>query len=233
MESLTDANLQAMRLLFSGDAELWSIIAISFSVSLQAILISTPIALILSFMMAHLRFPGRRLLISTFNTLLALPAVVVGLTVYMILSRAGPLGDLRLLFTQSAMVIGQIVLCLPLLVAMGHSAFQSADKRAWETAITLGAPPWRALLTLMYEVRFGLFAALIAGFGRIIAEVGSSMMVGGNILNYTRNIPTAIALETSKGEFAQGIALGMVLLVMALGLNFFLSLLQGKGEIST
>jgi tungstate transport system permease protein len=233
MESLTDANLQAMRLLFSGDAELWSIIAISFSVSMQAILISTPIALILSFMMAHLRFPGRRLLISTFNTLLALPAVVVGLTVYMILSRSGPLGDLRLLFTQSAMVIGQVVLCLPLLVAMGHSAFQSADKRAWETAITLGAPPWRALLTLMYEVRFGLFAALIAGFGRIIAEVGSSMMVGGNILNYTRNIPTAIALETSKGEFAQGIALGMVLLVMALGLNFFLSLLQGKGEIST
>jgi tungstate transport system permease protein len=230
MESLADANLQALRLLFSGDANLWGIIAISFSVSLRAILIATPIALILAFIMAHLRFPGRRLLISTFNTLLALPAVVVGLTVYMLLSRNGPLGDLRLLFTQSAMVIGQIILCLPVLVAMSHAALQAADKRVWETALTLGARPWRAMFTLMHEVRFGLFAAFIAGFGRIIAEVGSSMMVGGNILNYTRNIPTAIALETSKGEFAQGIALGMVLLVMALSLNFALSLFQGKGE---
>ena len=178
------------------------------------------------------QFPGRRLLLSTFNTLLALPAVVVGLTVYMLLSRSGPLGDLRLLFTQQAMIIGQIILCLPILVAMGHSAIQAADRRAWETALTLGAPPWRAMLTLMHEVRFGLMSAVIAAFGRVIAEVGSSMMVGGNILNYTRNIPTAIALETSKGEFAQGIALGIVLLAMALGLNFALAFFQGKGNLS-
>ncbi len=232
MQSLTDANREALLLLFSGDQELWTVIGISFSVSLRAILMAAPIALVIAFVLAHVRFPGRRLLISTFNTLLALPAVVVGLTVYMLLSRAGPLGEWRLLFTQDAMVIGQFILALPILVAMGHSAIQAADRRAWETAVTLGATPWRAMLTLMYEVRFGLFSAVIAAFGRIIAEVGSSMMVGGNILNYTRNVPTAIALETSKGEFAQGIALGIVLLGLALMLNFALTFFQGRGELA-
>jgi len=231
MKGLWEANWEALVLLLSGDPALWTIIGISFSVSLQAILIAAPPALVVAFALAHWRFPGRRLLISTFNTLLALPAVVVGLTVYMLLSRNGPLGDLRLLFTQTAMVIGQIILCFPILVAVSHSALQAADQKAWETAITLGAKPWQAMLTLMHEVRLGLIAALIAGFGRIIAEVGSSMMVGGNILNYTRNIPTAIALETSKGEFAQGIALGLVLLLLALALNFALMMFQGRGEI--
>ena len=170
------------------------------------------------------------MLISTFNTLLALPAVVVGLTIYMLLSRNGPFGDLKLLFTQTGMVIGQIVLCFPLLVAFSHATLQAADQRAWETAVTLGAKPWQAMLTLMYEVRYGLIAAVTAAFGRIIAEVGSSMMIGGNILNYTRNITTAIALETSKGEFAQGIALGVILLLSALLLNFTLSFMQAKDD---
>jgi len=138
-----------------------------------------------------------------------------------------------LLFTQKAMIIGQVLLCFPLLVAMAHASFQAADRRAWETAITLGAKPWRAFFTLMYEVRFGLIAAIVAGFGRVIAEIGCSMMVGGNILHATRNIPTAIALETSKGEFAQGIALGMVLLVLSLGLNAGVSIFQGKGELQS
>lgn len=231
MEGLKSAIWEALALLFSGDPALWSIVAVSFSVSLRAILIATPPALMLAFALAHLRFPGRQALIFFFNTLLAVPAVVIGLTVYMLLSRNGPLGDWRLLFTQSAMIIGQIILSFPLLVAMSHAALQAADKRAWETAVTLGAKPWQAMLTLMYEVRFGLIAAILAAFGRIIAEVGSSMMVGGNILNYTRNIPTAIALETSKGEFAQGIALGIVLLLLALVLNFTLSMAQGRGKM--
>lgn len=233
MQSLSEASWHAMVLLFTGDPEIWNIIGISFSVSLRAILIAAPIALVIAFVLAHARFRGRRLLISTFNTLLALPAVVVGLTVYMVLSRNGPAGDLKLLFTQTAMVIGQIILCLPLLIAIGHSALQTADRRAWESAVTLGASPWQAMWTVMYEVRFGLFAALIAGFGRIIAEVGSSIMVGGNILHVTRNIPTAIALETSKGEFAQGIALGLVLLLAALLLNMMLVIFQGKGRLTT
>ncbi len=232
MESLTQAGSEALRLLLTGDRALWTIIGISFSVSLRAILIAAPFALLTAFLLAYTRFPGRRLLIALFNTALSIPAVVVGLTLYMLLSRAGPLGDLRLLFTQDAMIIGQIVLSFPLLVAMGHAAFQATDRYAWETALTLGARPWRALLTLIHETRFGLMAALLAGFGRIIAEVGSSMMVGGNILNHTRNIPTAIALETSKGSFAQGIALGLVLLLLALILNLTLSVLQGRGEVS-
>ena len=167
-----------------------------------------------------------------FNTLMAVPAVVVGLTVYLCLSRHGPLGDLRLLFTQRAMIIGQVLMCFPLLVAMSHAAFQSRDQRAWETALTLGASPWRALRTVVYEVRFGLIAAIVAAFGRIVAEVGCSMMVGGNILHHTRNIPTAIALETSKGAFAQGIALGAVLLVFALTLNLTLNVPDVWGGMS-
>ncbi|MCP3665143.1 MAG: ABC transporter permease [Gammaproteobacteria bacterium] len=232
MESLSEASQHAVYLLITGDPELWSIVGISFSVSLNAILIAAPFALLTAFALAYLRFPGRRLLISLFHTALAIPAVVIGLTLYLLLSRAGPLGDFRLLFTQEAMIIGQILLSFPILVAMGHATLQAGDRRGWETAITLGAKPWRAMLTLIYETRFGLMAALVAGFGRIIAEVGSSMMVGGNILNYTRNIPTAIALETSKGLFAQGIALGLVLLLMALALNIALGHFQGKGEVA-
>lgn len=226
MDSLWDTTQRALSLLFSGDPELWNIIGISFSVSLRALAIATPPALLLAFLLAYARFPGRRLLLSVFNTLMALPAVVVGLTLYLLLSRSGPLGDLKLLFTQTAMVIGQIVLSFPILVAMGHAAINAADRRVWETALTLGAGRMRAMLTLIHEVRYGLLAAVLAGFGRIIAEIGASMMVGGNILHHTRNIPTAIALETSKGAFAQGIALGLVLLLLAFGLNIALTAFQ-------
>jgi tungstate transport system permease protein len=222
----------ALILLFSWEPALWDIIGISFSVSLRAILASAPVAIVVAFVLTVGRFPGRRALISMFNSLMAVPAVVVGLTVYLLLSRSGAMGDLKLLFTQAGMIIGQILLAFPLLVAMSHAALQAAEKSAWETAITLGANPWQAMLTIMREVRFGLLAAVIAGFARIIAEVGCSMMVGGNILGVTRNIPTAIALETSKGEFVQGIALGMVLLFLALFLNFILSFMQGKGELT-
>lgn len=232
MDESTSITLQAIYLLFSGDAELWTIIAVSFQVSSTAILISVPPALAIAFILAYADFPGRRLLISIFNTLLAVPAVVVGLTFYLLLSRQGLLGDWKLLFTQSAMVIGQTALCFPILVAMGHAAFQAVDKRAWETARTLGASPARAVYTVMKETRFGLLAALFAAYGRIIAEVGASMMLGGNILHYTRNIPTAIALETSKGEFSQGIALGIVLIILAFALNTSLQYFQGKGQLS-
>jgi tungstate transport system permease protein len=232
MSEILRATGDAFILLFSGEPALWTIVGISFSVSLRAILVSAPLAILVAFVLTVGRFPGRRALISTFNSLMAVPAVVIGLTVYLLLSRSGPFGDLKLLFTQAAMTIGQIALAFPLLVAMSHAALQAAEKDAWETAITLGARPWQAMLTIMYEVRFALLAAVIAAFARIIAEVGSSMMVGGNILGVTRNIPTAIALETSKGEFVQGIALGIVLLFLALFLNFLLSFMQGKGELS-
>lgn len=232
MDGLIEASGQAVHLLASGDSSLWKIVAISFNVSLRAILFAAPAALLLAFLLAYADFPGRRALVSAFQTLQAMPAVVIGLLVYMMLTRNGPFGDLQLLFTQTAMVVGQAALAFPLLVAMGHAALQAADRRAWETARTLGATSSRAMITLMYEVRFGLLATVIAAFARIISEVGTSMVVGGNILNYTRNIPTAIALETSKGEYAQGIALGFVLVLLALMLNFLLGMVQGKGRFA-
>lgn len=223
MESLAQATTQALVLLVSADPEIWEIINISFGVSLRAILLITPPSLVIAFVLAHGNFRGRRLLITVFHTLLAVPAVVVGLTLFMLLSESGPFGDLRLLFTQTAMVMGQMLLAIPIVVALSHSALQSTDRAVWETAKTLGAGPVKAMLTVMYEARFGLIAAVVAAFSRIIAEVGCSMLVGGNIAHHTRNIPSAIALETGKGGFAQGIALGLVLLLLALLLNLVVS----------
>ncbi|EAS41637.1 ABC transporter permease [Photobacterium profundum] len=224
---------QAVQLLFSGDMALWGIVGVSFSVSLLAISIVLIPALVIGFALAYGKFPGRWLILSLFNTFQSIPTVVIGLLLYMMLSRSGPMGDWKMLFTQQAMIIGQMMICFPILVSMMHAAFQNSDRRAWETALTLGASLPRALMSLMWESRFPLLAAVIAAFSRIITEVGCSMMVGGNILNSTRNIPTAIALESSKGAFAQGVALGMVLLILALGLNFFLSVARGKAHLRT
>jgi tungstate transport system permease protein len=232
MDVLIDSTLAAFALLLSGDAEIWGIVGISFQVSTTAILCAIPLALLIAFFLAYGNFFGRRLLISLFNTFLSIPAVVIGLTLFIVLSRQGPMGDYKLLFTQTAMMIGQFFLALPILISMAHASFQSADRSAWETARTLGAGPLYAFVTVLYEIRFGLMAAMLAAYGRIISEVGASMMLGGNIAHYTRNIPTAIALETSKGNFAEGIALGVVLLVLAFLLNALLQYFQGKGSIN-
>jgi tungstate transport system permease protein len=169
-------------------------------------------------------------LIVLIQTLLALPTVVIGLLLYMLLSRQGPFGGMHLLFTQEAMIVGQAVLAFPILAALTLSAVQGADRRAVETARTLGAGRLRETVTMLLEVRFAVMAAMISGFGRVISEIGCAMMVGGNIAGVTRNITTAIALETSKGEFVQGIALGIVLVLIALAINFGLALMQGRGE---
>ena len=158
---------------------------------------------------------------------LSLPTVLVGLLLYLMLSRQGPMGSLQWLFTQSSIILGQILIVLPVLIAFTLSAVQAADPRLAETAIVHGASGWRVMLTVLHEVRFGVMAAVINGFGRVISEVGCAMMVGGNIAGETRTITTAIALETSKGEFAQGIALGIVLIAFALLINAAMMLLQG------
>lgn len=220
---------EALGLLFSGDAELWQIIFISLRVSLWAMLIASPPAIALGYFLATASFPGRRLLVVTTQGLLASPTVVVGLILYLLLSRQGIFGSLKLLFTQEAMIIGQVLIALPVLIAFTISAVQGADPRARETAISLGALRWRTAWTTLLEVRFGVMAAVFNAFGRIVSEIGCSLMVGGNIAGVTRNIPTAIALETSKGEFAQGIALGFVLLLVALSVNFALAFAQGEG----
>jgi tungstate transport system permease protein len=220
---------EAFALLFGGDAELWGIIFVSLKVAIVGLLIAAPPGIALGYLLAMKRFRGRRVLVVLLQSLLAFPTVVVGLVLYMLLSRHGPLGALQLLFTQDAMIIGQAILAFPILSAFTLSAVQGADPRAHETAVSLGAGPWRAALTVLNEARFAVMAAVINGFGRAISEVGCALMIGGNIAGVTRNITTAIALETSKGEFAQGIALGLVLVVLALGINFSMALLQGEG----
>lgn len=230
MESIIQATIDALKLLLSGDREIWEIIGISLFVSLRAMLYITPFAVLLAFALAYGNFPTRRILITIVNSMVALPAVVVGLVLYMMLYNAGPFGGWRLLFTQTAMVFGQMILAFPILVAMAHVSLRGIDLSAWETARTLGAGTIRAMLTIIREVRFGLIAALVTAFGRVVSEVGCSIMVGGNILHHTRNIPTAIALETSKGQFEQGIALGVVLIILALALNILVSVFRGRDK---
>jgi len=227
--SLFEATQQAFALLLGGDPKLWGIIWVSLRVSTLALISAIPPAVALGFVLATFSFPGRRVLVILLQTLLALPTVVVGLIFYLVLSRQGPLGEWHWLFTQDAMILGQAVLAFPILAAMTLSAVQSVDARAAETAKTLGAKPLQAVWTVLVEARFAVMAAIATGFGRVLSEIGCAMMVGGNIAGMTRNITTAIALETSKGEFAQGIALGVVLVILALAVNFAMAFFQGKG----
>ena len=227
---LLETTRQALLLLFSGDADLWGIVAVSLSVSLIAMLIAMPLGVGGGYLLATVDFPGRRPLIVVIQGLLASPTVVVGLMLYLLLSRQGVFGQLHLLFTQTAMVIGQVLIALPVLIAFSLSAIQGADPRARETAMALGASGTRVAWTMLVEVRFAIMAAVCNAFGRVVSEIGCSLMVGGNIAGVTRNIPTAIALETSKGDFAQGIALGLVLLVVALGVNSAFAFFQGSAQ---
>lgn len=174
------------------------------------------------------RFRGRRVVITLLNTLMAMPTVVIGLLLFGLLSRQGPLGPLGLLFTPLAMIAGQIVLATPIVANLVLAAVTGADQRIINTALTLGASRLQAAIQLLQEIRFGVMAAVIAGFGRVIGEVGVAMMLGGNIRNSTRTMTTAIALETSKGEFAFGLALGLVLLSVALIVNLFFNSLQHR-----
>jgi tungstate transport system permease protein len=221
----------AFHLLLAGDPVLWQIIWISLWVSVAAIALVTPPSIALGFLLAKKKFPGQRALVVLMQAMLSFPTVVIGLVVYLLLSRRGPFGQFELLFTPQAILIGYMVIAFPILVAFTVSAVQGADPRVYETARSLGASRWRASLTTLHEVRFGIMAAVFNGFGRVVSEVGCAIMVGGNIAGLTRNIPTAIALETSKGDFAQGIALGIVLIVLALGVNIAMATLQGEGGL--
>ena len=228
MDYLLAGGRQALVWLLSGHAEVYSIVWVSLKIVVLAIGLASLLGVPLGFCIAETRFPGQRFVVSLFNTLLAMPTVVIGLTVYAFLSRRGPLGALGLLFTPWAIVIGDVLLALPIIVALTIAAVQGADPRVHETALSLGASPSRAALAVLVEVRLAVCGAVVAGFGRVIAEVGAAMMLGGNIRGYTRTITTAIALETSKGEFALGLALGIVLLVVAFVVNVTLYYLQGR-----
>lgn len=230
--SLWQTTLEALQLLISFDPQLWTIVTVSFSVSLSALMLVLVPSLLFAFILAYCDFPGRWLILSLVNTLQAVPTVVIGLLLHDAIASL-PLGDWQMLFTQKAMIFGQMLICFPILVSMMHGALQASDRRALETSLTLGVSIPHVTFTLLWENRFPLIAATITAFSRIITEVGCSMMVGGNIMGVTRNIPTAIAMESQKGAFAQGVALGIVLLCLALLLNFSLSSVRGKGYLRT
>jgi tungstate transport system permease protein len=219
MDYIFEAISGAFRLIFALDAEVLTITLLSLRIAVSATIIAAMAGIPLAYFVATREFRGKGVLLTIFNTLMALPTVVVGLFCYSFLSRKGPLGFLDLLFTPSGIIIGDIILAFPLIVGLTIAAVNAVDPRARMTAISLGASPRQVSFTILAEARFGLMAALFNGFGRVVAEVGSAMMLGGNIRGYTRTITTAIALETSKGEFAFGMALGIILLTLALSVN--------------
>lgn len=226
MDDLVGGLAQALDLLTSGDRETWAIVALSLQVSGLALLLSALAGLPLGAALALGRFSGRRLLIALTYTGMGLPPVVVGLVVYLFLSRSGPLGGLAWLFTPAAMVVAQTIISLPLIVGLTLSAVQELDPQLRLQLRALGATRVQLALTLLWEARFGVLVALVAGFGSIISEVGAVMLVGGNIAGSTRVLTTAIVLETRKGAFDRAIALALVLLALTFGINVVVLQLQ-------
>ena len=228
MEYLLKSFESAIGMIVHLDVDVLQAVWVSLYTSLTAAFLAGLCGIPIGTVLGLTRFPGRRVVLIILNTLMALPTVVVGLLLFGLLSRSGPLGDWGLLFTPAALIIGQTVLATPIIANFTLAAVNGADPRIMQTALTLGASHLHSAWKLLLEVRFGVMAAIVAGFGRVIAEVGVAMMLGGNIRGFTRTMTTAIALETSKGEFAFGLALGIVLLGVALSVNLFLNLLQQK-----
>lgn len=228
MSFLLEGLQTAFSLIFSLDREVFQIVLFSLRVSSTAIILAALLGIPLGFLIAVKNFRGKKFVLVLVNNALALPTVVVGLLVYSFISRVGPLGYFGLLYTPTAVIIGQFLLATPIIIALTHSAIQGIDTKVRSTALTLGATEIQAAWAVIKEARFAVMSAVIAGFGRIIAEVGAAMMLGGNIKGSTRTMTTAISLETSKGEFGFGIALGIILLLISLSINALLSSLQSK-----
>lgn len=226
MNPLTDAFSGALGLIASGDQGLARIVALSLVVSLTAVFFATLIALPLGAAIAVGRFRGRQAVIVLLNAFMGLPPVVVGLAVYLLLSRAGPLGSLGLLFTPGAMILAQTILIAPIIAALARQAVEDAWVEYEEQLRSLGAHGVDAGLTLVWDIRYSLATAVLAGMGRALAEVGAVMIVGGNIDGVTRVMTTTIALETSKGDLALALSLGLVLIFLVLALNAAAYLVQ-------
>jgi ABC-type tungstate transport system, periplasmic component len=216
---LFDALSQAVALIMSGDPELFEILWLSIQVSTSALAISVILALPIGTVLAISEFPGKRLCVTVLNSLMGLPPVVVGLLVYLMLSRSGPLGVLGLLYTPTAMVIAQVVLITPIIAALAYQVMDDLHREYRELFQSLGINSIRAIPTYLWDARYSLVTSILAGFGRAISEVGAVIIVGGNIDHLTRVMTTAIALETSKGELAIALALGIILLMLALLVN--------------
>jgi tungstate transport system permease protein len=227
LPDIASAFSTALGLVAAGDPAVAGIVLLSLRVSLAAVLIASVIGLPLGALLAVARFPGRQGVVVLLNALMGLPPVVAGLVIYLVLSRSGPLGHLGLLFTPAAMVIAQAVLITPILAALTRQVLEGLWEEYAETLRSLGAGPWRAVPTLLWDGRFALLTVLLAGFGRAAAEVGAVMVVGGNIEGFTRVMTTAIALETSKGDLPLALALGMVLMAIVLAVNALAQGLRG------
>lgn len=228
MDFILGGFLTAIELLRRGDAETYSAIFATVKVSSYSMTASLLIGIPLGFLLGYCTFPGRQQVRLVVDTLLALPTVFIGLLVYAFLSRQGPLGHMGLLFTLPGIAAGQTILALPIVMALSASAVENLDRRLRITLISLGANRRQLLLSSLWEVRHGILAAALTAYGRVMTEVGISMMVGGNIKWHTRTITTAIALETNKGLFAMGIALGLVLLAIAFIVNVSVSFLRKR-----
>jgi tungstate transport system permease protein len=218
----------ALRLITGADREVFGAVQTSLVCAACSTAIAAGVGVPIGAAVGMREFRFKRVVITLLHTLLALPTVVIGLVLYGVLSRHGPLGSLGLLFSPAALVLGQSVLALPIVTAYAVGAVQGADPRILPTALTLGCGPVQTALLLLKEVKLSVIAAVIAGFGRVISEVGVAMMLGGNIRGYTRTMTTAIALETSKGEFAFGLALGVILVGVALVVNVIFNHLQQR-----
>ena len=230
MDYIWQGILRAFQLLISSDPETLSAIGVTLRVSTLSILASLVLGIPLGFVLGYQSFPGKRAVRLLVDTLLSFPTVVIGLLVYAFVSRQGPLGDFGLLFTLPGIAIGQTILGLPIIIALTASAVEGMDERLRPTLLTLGAIKRQIMLSTVWEARFSILAAAVTAYGRIVSEVGISMMVGGNIKWHTRTITTAIALETNKGRFGMGIALGLVLLAIAFAVNLILSFLRRRTE---
>jgi tungstate transport system permease protein len=227
---LIDGLRQGLSLLLGADPEVIGIAALSLRVALVATALACLIGVPVGLAIGTTRFWGRRAALTTLNTLLAFPTVVIGLIVWGLLARSGPLGGLGLLYTWWAIVLAEVILAAPIAAALTAAAVQSVDPRVRRTALTLGAGPLVALWAVAREARFALGGAVVVSFGRVLAEVGAAMMVGGNIRHQTRTLTTAVSLATSQGDFALAAALGLVLIALALTVNVLLHLLQGRGD---
>jgi len=230
MPFLTDSIASAFGLIFTWDPQLAVIVRLSVTVSLVSTLLAGMVAVPLAFTIVFNRFFGKRLLIMVINTLLSVPTVVIGLFVYAFIARRGPLGSLGLLYTPGAIVIGQVLLIVPLMTALTLAAINRMDQRYRQTAKTLGANGRQVMGVVFKEARFGIAAAVITAFGRVISEIGISMMLGGNIKGFTRTITTAMALEYDKGAFTLAVALGIVLLAVSFSINLLFHFVQGRTE---
>ncbi len=226
MDYYSDAFLRALQLIITLDQEVIQVVMTSLKLSVSSTFLASIISIPLAILIARKKFKSKKFINIILNTFLSLPTVVIGIFVYSLISRRGIFGDLELLFTPLGIIIGQVMLIVPLITALVRNVIFSMDEKLYKTAVSIGASRRQKFKLLISEARYGIIGAIIAGFGRVLGEIGISMMLGGNIRGVTRTITTAMSLETNKGRFAFALALGIILLILSFLINFITYFLQ-------